>query len=82
MDNLSLVKEWLVVDHEAPAAVYFDTENKPFVLYRNGHKVPLLASPFADNLGECLVYLDKAHTRGTDLKMEPCARGALTLGIG
>src|SRR5437762_8505752 len=78
MDNLSLVKEWLVVDHEAPAAVYFDTENKPFVLYRNGHKVPLLASPFADNLGECLVYLDEAHTRGTDLKMEPCARNHTT----
>jgi hypothetical protein len=82
MDNLSLVKEWLDVDYEAPAAVYFDTDNKPFVLYRNGHKVPLLASPFADNLGECLVYLDEAHTRGTDLKMEPQACGALTLGLG
>jgi hypothetical protein len=82
MDNLSLVKAWLKVDHEAPAAVYFNTENKPFVFYRHGSQIPLLASPFADNLGHCLVYLDQAHTRGTDLKMPAGARGALTLGLG
>lgn len=82
MDNYSLVKTWLRVDTEAPAAVYFDAENKPFVLYRKGHQIPLLASPFADDLGDCLVYLDEAHTRGTDLKMPPCAVGALTLGLG
>ena len=82
MDNLSLVKAWLKIDHEAPAAVYFDTENKPFVIYRHGSKVPLAASPYIDNLGECLVYLDEAHTRGTDLKMPADARGALTLGLG
>lgn len=82
MDNLSLVKEWLSVDTKAPAAVYFDAENKPFVLYRHGLRIPLLASPFADNLAECLVYLDEAHTRGTDLKLPVYARGALTLGLG
>ena len=82
MDNFNLVKEWLTVCPEAPAAVYFDAENKPFVLYRKGHQVPLLASPFADNLGDCLVYLDEAHTRGTDLKMPANACGALTLGLG
>src|SRR5277367_4537443 len=38
--------------------------------------------PFADNLGDCLVYLDEAHTRGTDLKMPTHARGALTLSLG
>ncbi|KAI9771414.1 MAG: hypothetical protein M1839_002804 [Geoglossum umbratile] len=82
MNNYNLAKEWLAIDHEAPAAVYFDTGNKPIVLYSNGHTVPLLASPFAVNLGSCLVYLDEAHTRGTDLMMEPSARGALTLGLG
>jgi hypothetical protein len=44
--------------------------------------MPLVASPYADDLGECLVYLDEAHTRGTDLKMPTYARGALTLGLG
>lgn len=82
MDNLSLAKAWLKVDPEAPAAVYFTAENKPFVVYRHGSKIPLLASPFANNLGDCLVYLDEAHTRGTDLKMPANARGALTLGLG
>lgn len=82
MDNLSLAKAWLTVDHEAPAAVYFDEGNKPFVIYRNESRIPLLASPYADNLGDCLVYLDEAHTRGTDLKMQANARGALTLGLG
>lgn len=82
MDNLSLVKEWLRVDYERPAAVYFNAENKPVVYYRRGHSMPLLASPYADNLGDCLVYLDEAHTRGTDLKMPADACGALTLGLG
>jgi hypothetical protein len=82
MDNLSLVKAWLEIAHEAPAAIYFDKNNKPQVLYRKGHQMPLVASPYADDLGECLVYLDEAHTRGTDLKMPTYARGALTLGLG
>lgn len=82
MDNLSLVKAWLEIFHEAPAAVYFDHENKPYVLYRQGHRIPLLATPFADDLGDCLVYLDEAHTRGTDLKLPVYAKGALTLGLG
>lgn len=82
MDNLSLVKEWLKVDYERTAAVYFNAENKPVVHYRRGHEIPLLASPYADNLGDCLVYLDEAHTRGTDLKMPADACGALTLGLG
>ncbi|KAF7513900.1 hypothetical protein GJ744_006514 [Endocarpon pusillum] len=82
MDNISLAKAWLTIDHEAPAAVYFNTENKPVVIYKHGLQIPLSASPFAENLGECLVYLDEAHTRGTDLKMPANARGALTLGLG
>ena len=82
MDNYSLAKEWLKIDHEAPAVLYFNAENKPFVLHRHGSHTPLLASSFADNLGDCLVYLDEAHTRGTDLRMPADAKGALTLGLG
>ena len=81
-DNLSLVKAWLKIDHDAPAAVYFDAENKPFVLHRQGLHIPLSASSFVDNLGDCLVYLDEAHTRGTDLRLPSYAKGALTLGLG
>lgn len=82
MDNLTLVKTWLKIDPEAQAALYFNKENKPYICYRHGSLVPLSASPFADDLSDCLVYLDDAHTRGTDLKMPNKAIGALTLGLG
>ncbi|EED24515.1 conserved hypothetical protein [Talaromyces stipitatus ATCC 10500] len=80
MDNKALVKEWLEHDWEAQAAVYFGTDNKAWVQYRGGKIAPLLATPFADNLEDCLVYLDEAHTRGTDLLLPANAKGALTLG--
>jgi hypothetical protein len=81
MTNEALVRAWLKAFPQAPAAVYFNTDNKATVLYRQGHQVPLLASPYADKLSECLVYIDEAHTRGTDLKFRADARGALTLGL-
>ncbi|KAL2826898.1 hypothetical protein BJY01DRAFT_255875 [Aspergillus pseudoustus] len=82
LENRDLVREWLAIDYQAPAAVYFDANNKPWVMDRNETEVPLLASSFANSLGECLVYLDEAHTRGTDLKFPPSTRGALTLSLG
>ncbi|KAM7221941.1 hypothetical protein V8F06_002692 [Rhypophila decipiens] len=81
MDNETLVKTWLDIEKRCEAALYFDSENKPWV-YSKGRKTPLLASPYADDLSKCLVYLDEAHTRGTDLKLPLNARGALTLGQG
>lgn len=82
MTNLELVEAWLREDFQAPAAVYFDKFDKPWVAHRDSRMQPLFASPYADNLGECLVYLDEAHTRGTDLKMPAFTVGALTLGPG
>lgn len=82
MDNKTLVKSWLEVDHEAEAAVYFDSANKAWVLDKRNKIMPLLASPFVNRLGKCLVYLDQAHTRGTDLKLPLTAHGALTIGLG
>ncbi|KAL1886622.1 hypothetical protein Plec18167_000554 [Paecilomyces lecythidis] len=81
MDNRTLAKKWLQEDGTAIAAVYFGPDNKAWVQYRAGKTVPLLSSPFADNLENCLVYIDEAHTRGTDLKLPSDARGALTLGV-
>ncbi|KAL1647080.1 hypothetical protein SLS58_002850 [Diplodia intermedia] len=79
MDNLTLVKAWMRIDTQAKAALYFNLENKPYVLYRSGMQVPLLASSMLNNLSECLVYLDEAHTRGTDLKLPADARAAMRL---
>lgn len=81
MDNRSLAKAWLRVDTQAQGAVYFGPDNKAWVQYRAGNTVPLIATPFAENLDHCLVYLDEAHTRGTDLQLPAEAKGALTLGL-
>ncbi|KAF2104829.1 hypothetical protein NA57DRAFT_30565 [Rhizodiscina lignyota] len=82
MDNVTLVRNWLKVDTEPPAAVYFNSENKLYVYYRGGNICPLAATPFAENLSDCLIYLDESHCRGTDLRLPANAKGALTLGIG
>ncbi|KAI9655790.1 MAG: hypothetical protein M1821_005225 [Bathelium mastoideum] len=83
MDNRSLAKQWLREDTDARAALYFNSDNKAVILHRNAtDEVPFLASPFVDNLTDVLVYLDEAHTRGTDLKFPRDARAALTLGLG
>jgi hypothetical protein len=83
MDNRSLAMAWLGVYPSAKAAVYFGADNRAWVQYRGGKEVvPLLATPFAENLDECLVYIDEAHTRGIDLKLPQRARGALTLALG
>lgn len=82
LDNYNLVKTWLIIDREAKAAVYFDKEDKARVLYQDGRSQPLVGSHYQDNLDKCLVYLDEAHTRGTDLKIPATTVAALTLGPG
>jgi hypothetical protein len=59
MSNIDLVQEWLRIDEKALGALYFDEGNKPWILTKSGSKTPLLASPFADDLSQCLVYLDE-----------------------
>ena len=81
MDNTSLAQAWLEVDNEAEAAVFFGADDRARVLYRDGKSQPLAGSPYLNNLGACVVYLDEAHTRGVDLKMPANAVAALTLGI-
>ncbi len=82
MNNMAVARAWIQTDFSAKGAVYFDEDNKPWVMYRNFKKVPLFASPFADDMRGCVVYIDESHTRGTDLKLPPEAVGALTLGLG
>ncbi|KAB5582293.1 hypothetical protein GE09DRAFT_1197755 [Coniochaeta sp. 2T2.1] len=88
MSNFDLAKKWLEIDDrpegaQSQAALFFDALGKPWILPRSSMTLtPLLASQFADNLDQCLIYLDEAHTRGTDLKLPPYAHGALTLGLG
>jgi hypothetical protein len=66
-------------DHTVQAVVYFEDEELT-VLDRVGRAEPLHTSPFAKQLGTCSVYLDEAHTRGTDLKLPRNYRAGETLG--
>jgi hypothetical protein len=81
MSNEQVAKKWLLIDPTAPAAVYFDRRDIAMVCYRQGTTMPLLVSPFAEDLSEVLVYIDESHCRGTDLMLPDNARGALTLGV-
>ncbi|KAL4903827.1 hypothetical protein BDW74DRAFT_185914 [Aspergillus multicolor] len=82
MNNEAVAREWLKADWEAQGAVYFGDDNKPWIMHRSLKRVPLLASPFADDPNEVLVYLDEAHCRGVDLRFPVKTVGAVTLGLG
>lgn len=83
LSNQELAREWLerVQDHEkARAVVFFNEDDELCVSDRNGRTEHFQISPFADQLDVCLVFLDEAHTRGTDLKLPEYYRAAVTLG--
>ncbi|KAE9375857.1 hypothetical protein N431DRAFT_556187 [Stipitochalara longipes BDJ] len=80
-DNEKIATSWLErVAPDDAQAVIFIHDNDIFVVNREGMKEPLLVSPFAKQMDRCLVYLDEAHTRGTDLKMPADYRAIVTLG--
>lgn len=81
MSNEQVARAWIDIDRNAPAAVYFNEHDVAVVRYRQGTTMPLLVSPFAEDLSEVLVYIDESHCRGTDLILPDNARGALTLGM-
>ncbi|KAI0555746.1 hypothetical protein F4679DRAFT_3841 [Xylaria curta] len=83
MGNKDVARSWLQVDSDAKAVVYFGNDDRAWVHYRSNPKedVPLLATPLAENLSGCNVFLDEAHTRGVDLRLPTNAHGAVTLAL-
>nr|WNZ75847.1 hypothetical protein [Trichoderma harzianum] len=83
MGNREVAQLWLQVDRQAQAAVYFHSDNRAWVVYRDSAKrdTQLLATRLANNLENCLIYFDEAHTRGVDLKLPENAHAALTLAL-
>lgn len=81
LENEQLAQQWLAKGSatHAEAVVYFD-DDELVVLTRDGHKEALNSSPYAMQLDKCIVYLDEAHTRGTDLALPTNYRAAVTLG--
>ncbi|KXX79354.1 hypothetical protein MMYC01_204711 [Madurella mycetomatis] len=84
LSNLQVAQRWLdlVPTHEADAVIFFNDHDELSVLTRNGMVDLFLTSPFTTQTEQCLVFLDQAHTRGTDLKLPDDYRAAVTLGPG
>ncbi|KAG6036493.1 hypothetical protein E4U41_005708 [Claviceps citrina] len=82
LTNIQVARTWLGLvpdDHGKEAAIFFD-EDELSVVDRHGSVEPLQTSPYAEKLDVCLVFLDEAHTRGTDLRLPQHYRAAVTLG--
>ncbi|KAJ3543984.1 hypothetical protein NM208_g3286 [Fusarium decemcellulare] len=85
LTNLEFAKEWLSRykdDENTQAVICFSELDEIIVVDRSGKVEELQTSPFADQLDQCLVFLDEAHTRGTDLKLPANYRALVTLGAG
>ncbi|KAF9230956.1 hypothetical protein BU15DRAFT_68744 [Melanogaster broomeanus] len=80
LHNKALATTWLEFKTDAQAAIYFDDDDELMVYTRDGATESLVSSPFAQQLDKCVVYLDDAHTRGTDIKFPLGFRAAVTLG--
>ncbi|KAH8992967.1 hypothetical protein EDB92DRAFT_1796839 [Lactarius akahatsu] len=80
LQNKELALHWLSLKPHISAAIYFNESDHLTVLTRDGTVEPLISSPFNRQLDKCIVYLDDAHTRGTDLKLPRETRAAVTLG--
>lgn len=82
--NQELAKSWAKkkppTSSSVQAAIFFDDNDELAVLTRDEKAEPFISSPCKKQLGRCLVYLDDAHTRGTDLNLPSNFRVAVTLG--
>ncbi|EWC47772.1 hypothetical protein DRE_02972 [Drechslerella stenobrocha 248] len=82
LNNQEVAQTWLKHEKssEILGAVYFGDNDKLLVMKRNGKIEPFTSSALSKQLDRVLVFLDEAHTRGTDLKLPVNTRAAVTLG--
>jgi hypothetical protein len=80
LQNEELARHWLSLRPDVSAAIFFDDSDYITVVTQDGTIEPFISSPFSRQLEKCVVYLDDAHTRGTDLKLPQGMRAAVTLG--
>jgi hypothetical protein len=78
--NEELARHWLSLRPDVSAAIFFNDSDHLTVVTPDGSIEPFISSPFNRQLEKCIVYLDEAHTRGTDLKLPQGIRAAVTLG--
>ncbi|KAJ3496215.1 hypothetical protein NLG97_g2827 [Lecanicillium saksenae] len=84
LNNQQVAERWLYMtkDESIKAVVFFNDSGVLSVLDRSNTMMPLKTSVFAKKLDVCAVFLDEAHTRGTDLRLPDEYKAAVTLGPG
>lgn len=86
LTNAQVARLWLRKARDqgvsVQAVIYFNDDEEMVVLDASGAVESFWSSPYSDQLENCLVFLDEAHTRGTDLKLPADYRAAVTLGMG
>ncbi|KAF2802615.1 uncharacterized protein BDZ99DRAFT_401210 [Mytilinidion resinicola] len=80
--NQDVAQLWLdkTTNEDAKAVIFVTEQDSIAVLDRAGTLEALAVSPWLRQMDQCFVYLDQAHTRGTDLKLPINYRAAVTLG--
>ena len=78
--NEELTRHWLSLRPDVSAGIFFNNSDHLTVVTPDGTTEPFISSPFNRQLEKCVVYLDDAHTRGTDLRFPRGMRAAVTLG--
>ncbi|KAG6852605.1 hypothetical protein C0991_010564, partial [Blastosporella zonata] len=80
MQSTELVSRWLSLVPEIDAIIFFNEADELVVMPRDGHIEKFISSQYSQKLDLCAVYLDDAHTRGTDLKLPKDFRAVVTMG--
>jgi hypothetical protein len=80
LENEEAVRYWLSLRPDVSAAIFFNALDHLIVLTQDGSIEPFISSPFNRQLEKCVIYIDEAHTRGTDIKLPQGMRAAVTLG--
>jgi len=80
LQNEALARHWLSLRPDISAAIFFNNSDHLTVVTPDGTVEPFISSPFNRQLDKCVVYLDEAHTRGTDLELPKDMRAGVTLG--
>lgn len=78
--NEKVAREWLARRQDMEGVVFADDDDgEIMVLTRDGRIQKLQESPMLKQMDRCLVYLDEARCRGTDLKLPSNYRAVVTL---
>ncbi|KAN0075565.1 hypothetical protein V8E55_011588, partial [Tylopilus felleus] len=82
LSNHQIAKTWLDIIPNITATIYFNKNGEVMVLTQNGITLSMSSSPLSQHwqLDHCVVYLDHAHTRGTNITFPVGSRAAIRLG--